>query len=165
MESSLAGFLTSLAAGGGTFLAGKWLLLQLPGLSRRQRFFTIYLLSFGLAGGAYGLQVYLGQVAYSPEGLFAACVTAFAASQALWGVFEAKEARLAPLRPVETIRLGDMRSVGSLFPKDIAAQLAAAGYRTAQDIKDTSPEVLIERLGEAGMGAAAVRKIIETVNM
>ena len=90
--STVSGFLASIVAGGGTFLIAKWFLSNWPkwvDLSRQWRFFSVYALSFGLAGGAYGLQVWLAYVLFSVDSLFAVCVTAFATSQALWGIFEA----------------------------------------------------------------------------
>lgn len=175
-DSSLASFLASLVAGGGTFLAAKWLLQQAMAEgfchTRRQRFFAVYLLSFVLAGGAFALQVWLGYVVYSTEGLFAACVTGFAASQALWGLFEAKEikpqpqvVRLEPLVVTQIPKPTDLRPVGSLFPKNIAQALVAAGFRTGQEIKDAGRADLLDKLAAQELGPGAVDKIIETVNM
>lgn len=98
--ATLATFLASLAAGGGTFLAARWILEQLPGqgiqLTRQQRFFAVYALSFALAGGAFATQIGLGFAAFSWDGLFNAGVTAFAASQALWGAFMNPDPAPAP---------------------------------------------------------------------
>jgi hypothetical protein len=172
-EQTLPIFLASLAAGGGTFLAAKWLLRQAIEAgychTRRQRFFAVYLLSFILAAGAYGLQVYLGYAAYSPDGLFAACVTAFAASQALWGISEAKEKppELQPAGltvatpPAEAA--GDNRSLASLLPPNVTLALAKAGYTTAQDIKDVPDFELLEAVQGYGLGPGAVKKIYQAV--
>lgn len=170
-EQTLSTFLASLAAGGGTFLAGKWLLGQAVEAgyctARRQRFFAVYLLSFILAAGANGLQIYLGYVAYSPDGLFAACVTAFAASQALWGIFEAKE-KPEPAEAGLTVAtpelIGDNRSLAGLLPPNVAISLAKAGFRTAQDVKDVTDVQLQEAVKEYGLGPGAVKKIYEEVN-
>jgi drug/metabolite transporter superfamily protein YnfA len=90
--SSFAGLLTSIASGAGTFLIVQWLLTNLEqwqGLTRQVRFFSIYALSFALATGAYGLQVYAAYAVFSWDALLAVCVAAFATSQALWGIFKA----------------------------------------------------------------------------
>jgi hypothetical protein len=178
-DQTLSTFLASLAAGGGTFLAAKWLLGQAIEAgychTRRQRFFAVYLLSFILAAGAYGLQVYLGYAAYSPDGLFAACVTAFAASQALWGIFEAKEKPPQPqpagltvaVDPADLERLkvavGDNRSLAGLLPANVAFTLAKAGFTTVQDVKNVTDAQLLEALQPHGLGPGAVKKIYEAV--
>lgn len=169
MEQNLPTFLTSLASGGGTFLVARWLLQRFIEAgychTRRQRFFAVYLLSFILAGGAYGLLVALGYATYSQEALFTSLVTAFAASQALWGIFEAKEVEPVVLTTTtETQPIGDTRSLAGLLPANVVLALAKAGFRTVQDVIDVTDVELLRKVQPHGLGPGAVKKIYEEVN-
>lgn len=89
---NLNDFLSGLVGGSLTYPAANFILSQLPEeYTRRTRFFMVLALSFALAGGAYGVQVWLGSVVYSPDGLFTAMATAFSVSQTLWGAFKANK--------------------------------------------------------------------------
>ena len=87
---NLSDFLGGLVGGGLTFPAANFILDQLPDTTnRRWRFFIVLALSFALACGAYGLQIWLGFVAYTPDGLFFAMTTGFTTSQIIWGARKA----------------------------------------------------------------------------
>jgi len=89
---NLEQFLSGLAGGALTYPAANAILEMLPEtLSRRVRFFVVVALAFGLACGAYGIQVYFGFSTYSNDGLFSAMAVAFTTSQMLWGAIQANK--------------------------------------------------------------------------
>lgn len=60
---------------------------------------------------------------------------------------------------------GDRRSLGPMFPKDIANALLDAGFTTAQDVKDLTEDELFDALAPKGITYLQVKKIVETVNI